>query len=116
MKKLAGFLDGHVEHVGDGLVLELDLERLAVVALALAHIAGDVDVGQEVHLDLDDAVALAGFAAAALDVEGEAARLVAARLGFGQAGEPFADGREGAGVGRRVGARRAADRRSGRCR
>ena len=37
--------------------------------------------------------------------------LVAARLGLGQPGEPLADRREGAGVGRRVGARRAADRR-----
>jgi hypothetical protein len=47
----------------------------------------------------------------ALDVEGEAARLVAARLGLGQAGEPLADRREGADIGGRVGARRAADRR-----
>src|SRR5207302_10110858 len=84
---------------------------LAVVALALADVAGDVDVGQEVHLDLDDAVALAGLAAAALDVEREAAGLVAARLRLRQAGEPFADRREGAGVGRGVRARRAADRR-----
>ena len=37
--------------------------------------------------------------------------LVAARLGLRQAGEPFADRREGAGIGRGVGARRAADRR-----
>ncbi len=88
-----------------------DLQRLAVVALALADVAGDVDVGQEVHLDLDDAVALAGLAAPALDVEGEAAGRVAARLGFGQAGEPVADRRERAGVGRGVGARRAPDRR-----
>ncbi len=63
------------------------------------------------HLDLDDAVALAFLAAAALDVEGEAAGFVAARLGFGEAREPFADGREGAGVRRGVGARRAADGR-----
>src|SRR5262249_42730594 len=55
--------------------------------------------------------ALAGLAAAALDVEGEAAGLVAARLGFGQAGVPFADRGEGAGVGRGVGARGTADRR-----
>src|SRR6202035_1910846 len=92
------------------LALEQHLQRLAVVALALADIAGDVDVGQEVHLDLDDAVALAGLAAAALDVEREPPGLVAARLGFGQAGEPFADRRERAGVGRRIGARGAADR------
>ena len=77
----------------------------------MADVAGDVDVGEEVHLDLDQAVALAGLAAAALDVEAEAAGLVAARLAFGQAGEPVADLGEGAGVGGRVGAGRAADRR-----
>ena len=111
LEEVVAFLDRHVEHVGDRLALEGDLQRLAVVALALADVAGDVDVGQEVHLDLDDAVALAGLAAAALDVEGEAARPVAARLRLRQAGEPFADRREGAGVGGGVGARRAADRR-----
>src|SRR6185436_4001881 len=63
------------------------------------------------HLDLDDAVALAGLAAAALDVEREAAGLVAARLRLRQAGEPLADRREGAGVGRGIASRRAADRR-----
>ncbi len=104
-------LDRHVEHVGDRLALELHLQRLAVVALAVADVAGDVDVGQEVHLDLQQAVAGAFLAAAALDVEAEAAGLVAARLAFRQAGEPVADLGEGAGVGRRVGPRRAADRR-----
>ena len=44
-------LDRHVEHVGDRLAAELHLQRLAVVALALADVAGDPDVGQEVHLD-----------------------------------------------------------------
>ena len=111
LEELQRLLDRHVEHVGDRLALEQDLQRLAVVALALADVAGDVDVGQEVHLDLDDAVALAGLAAAALDVEREAAGLVAARLALGQAGEPLADRREGAGIGRGVRARRAADRR-----
>ncbi len=64
--------------------LELHLERLAIVALAVADVAGDVDVGQEVHLDLDQAVALARLAAAALDVEAEPAGLVAARLASGR--------------------------------
>jgi hypothetical protein len=39
-----------------------------------ADVAGHVDVGQEVHLDLEHAVALAGLAAPAGDVEAEAAR------------------------------------------
>src|SRR3546814_3607723 len=93
------------------MALELHLERLAIVARALADIALDVDVGEEVHLDLDQAVAGARFAAAALDVEREAAGLVAARLAFGQPREPIADLGEGAGIGRRVRARGAADRR-----
>src|SRR4029453_10536177 len=93
------------------LALELDLERLAVVALALAYVAGDVDIRQKVHLDLDHAIALAGLAAPALDVEGEAAGLVAARLGLGELGEPFADWGEGAGIGGGIRARGAADRR-----
>ncbi len=63
------------------------------------------------HLDLDDAVALAGFASAPLDVEREATGFIAARLRFGQTGEPFADRRERSRIGRGVGARGAADGR-----
>src|SRR6185312_10957518 len=37
-------LDGHLEHVGDRLPLEADLERLAVVPLAATGLARDVDV------------------------------------------------------------------------
>src|SRR5690606_2981208 len=79
-------------------------------ALALADVAGDIDVGQEVHLDLDQAVALAGLAAAALDVEAEPARAIAPRLGLRQLREPVADRLEGAGLGGRIGPRRAPDR------
>src|SRR5260221_10574843 len=85
LEKFSGFFHRHVEHVGDRLALEQNFQRLAVVALALADVAGDVDVGQEVHLDLDDAVALAGLAAAALDVEGKPAGLIAAPFRFSQA-------------------------------
>src|SRR5712691_11047492 len=60
---------GHLQHFVDVAALVAHLQRLAVVALAVAHVAGDVDVGQEVHLDLGDAIALAGLATAALDVE-----------------------------------------------
>ena len=87
-EEFGGFVDGHVQHIGDGLVLELDVQRFTVVALSVAGIAGDIDIGQEVHLDLDDAIALAGFAAATLDVEGEASGFIAAGLGFGQPCEP----------------------------
>ena len=110
VEERARLLDRHLQHFVDVLALVADLERFAVVALALADVAGHVDVRQEVHLHLDHAVALAGLAAAALDVEAEAARLVAARARFLRAGEQLADRREQPGVGGRVGARRAADR------
>src|SRR5690606_40806211 len=83
---------------------------LSIVALALPPLARNVHVRQEVHLDFDDAVALARFATAALDVEAETSRLVAARARFRNGGEHFADRREQSRVGGRVRARRAADR------
>ena len=103
--------DRHVEHVGDVLALELDVERVAVVPGALAHLARHVHVGQEVHLDLQRAVAGARLAAAALDVEAEPARHVAAHLRLVGRGEQLADAVEHAGVRGRVGPRRAPDRR-----
>src|SRR5437764_14188514 len=101
----------HLQHLGDVLALVVDLQRLAVIALALAHLTGDVDVGQEMHLDLLDTGTLAGFTAAALDVEGEPAGLVAANARLGHVGKELADGSKQAGIGGGVGARRAADRR-----
>ena len=106
----AGLLDGHVQHFMDVLALVAHFQRLAVVALALANVAGHVDVWQKVHFHLDDAIALAGFAAPALDVEAEAAGLVAPRSRFLGLREQFANRREQAGVGGGVGARRAANR------
>src|SRR5256885_4405922 len=111
VEKGGRLLDAHVEHVGDRLAAIGDLERLFVVALALADFVGNIDVRQEVHLDLDDAVAFAVFAAAALDVEAEPARLVAAHLRLGHFGEQLADIGKDAGVGRRVRPRCPSDRR-----
>src|SRR5207302_8848646 len=95
----------------DALAAEQYLQGLAIVAPALADVALDIDIRQKVHLDLDDAVALAGLTAPALDVEREAPGQIAARLRLREPGEPIADRREAAGICGRVGARRAAYRR-----
>src|SRR3546814_15702501 len=50
----------HVQHVGDGHALELYFEGFAIVARAVADVAGDIDVRTEVHFDLQHAVALTG--------------------------------------------------------
>ena len=76
--------DAHVEHVGDALAVVLDRERFGVVARAVAGVALDPHVGQEVHLDQLLALPFARLAAAALLVEAEPARVVAAELRFGQ--------------------------------
>ena len=99
------------QDVGDRLALVVDLERLAVVPLAAADVAGDVDVGQEVHLDLDLPVPRARLAPPALDVEGEAPRQITARPGLGCPRHQLADGIEDVGVRRRVRARRPSDGR-----
>src|SRR5262249_25880679 len=86
-------------------------ERLAIVPAAAAHLAGDVHVGQEVHLDRDDAVAGARLAAAALHVEREASGAEATRPRVGQLREQLPDWAEESGIGGGIGPRAAADGR-----
>ena len=111
LEELGRVLDRHIEHLGNGLALVMHLECLAVVARALAYLARHVHVGQEVHLDLEGAITRTRFAAATFDVERESAGLVSANLGLGGGGEQRADLVEDAGVGGRIGARGATDRR-----
>ena len=108
-EEFQGLVGGHVQHLGNVLALVLDFQRLPVVSCALADFARDVDVRQEVHLDLHQAVAGAGFASAALDVEGETAGAVAADLGVIGGGKEVADVVEEARVSGRIGTGGAAD-------
>ena len=103
-------LDRHVQHLGDGLALEVHLERLTVVSRTMADLTGHIDVWQEVHLDLDRAVPGAVVTATALDVEREASGLVPADLRLGCLGEELAHMVEDAGVRRGVASRGPTDR------
>ena len=104
-------LHRQVQHVVNVLAVIANLQHFRLVARALALLADQLHVGQELHLHRDRAVALAGFAAAAGNVEGEMSRGVAALLALRQRGEQLADGVERLDVGHRIGARRAADGR-----
>ena len=110
-KNAERLVNRHVEHVADGLAAVGDLKGLAVITLAPALLAWHVDVGKEVHLDLDLAIALAGLATASRDVEAEAARRVPAGLGLGHACEQVAQVVPEPDVRRGVGPGRAADGR-----
>src|SRR5262245_17658377 len=110
LEERGGFLDGHVEDLGDGLAFEVDFERLAVVTSAVADLARDIDIREEVHFDLDRAITGACLAAPALDVEREPAGLVAPDLRLGGLGEQPADVVEDTRVGGGVPSRCTADR------
>ncbi len=108
-EKLIGIFHGHIQHFKDVLALVFDLQRLSGIPLSFADFAGDIHIRQKAHADLDDAIALAGLAAPALDVEGEAALGISAHFGVVCHGEKIPDMVEHAGIRRRVGSGRAAD-------
>ena len=78
--------------------------------VAVAGVAGDPHIGQEVHLDPLLAGPLAGLATAPGLVEAEPPGGVAPDLGLGEFGEQLADQVVGAGIGDRGRGRRAAER------
>lgn len=56
IKEFTRLFDGHIQHFVDGLTLVLNLQRFTVIAFAFALVARHVDIRQEVHLNLNDAV------------------------------------------------------------
>ncbi len=110
-KGLQRLLHREFQRLRDAQTAVGDFEGFAVVALAAAHVAGHVEVGHEVHFHLHRAVALAGFAAPALDVEGKSSGVIAALARHGRLRVQLADGGEQPGVGGRIAARGAADGR-----
>ena len=111
LEKLGRLLDVHPQNLVNVLAFVLHLERFTVEALALADVAFHVHRGKKVHLDGDHAVALAVLAAAALHVEAETSRLVAAHARVLGGRKEIANKGPCAHVGRGIRARRPADRR-----
>ena len=83
LEELKSLLHRHIKNVKNVLSLVLYLKRFSVVPLALARITCDINVGQEMHLNLYHSAALAGFASAALEVEGESVLLIASDFSIG---------------------------------
>ena len=51
-KKRHRFIHRHIQHFINVLALVLYFQRFTVVALTLAHFAGNIDIGQKVHFNL----------------------------------------------------------------
>src|SRR5699024_8655225 len=99
---------GHVQHVKNALSLVLHVQGLTVVALSAADLAGYIHVGKEMHLDLDDAVAAAGLAAASLHLEAEPALFISPCLCIRRGSEQIPDHVEHPCIGSGIGTGRAA--------
>ena len=78
MEEFRRVLDRHFENFVNVPSFVTDFERLAVVAFAPANVARHVDVRQEVHFHLDNAVALTGLASTSFDIEAESPWHIAA--------------------------------------
>src|SRR5579872_7393899 len=91
------------------LVTIAHFQNSALEASAAAFLADEFDIREELHLDRDRAIALAGFAAATGNIEGKVAGGEAAPLGVRGGCECIAYGIERLQVGRGIGARSAAD-------
>ena len=108
-EELQALLYGHIEHVKDVFAFVFNFQRILIVSLAMAGVAGNVNVGEKVHLDTANAVALAHLAASALDVKGKASCGIASRLCVGSHGKKLTDIREKSRISRRIRARCASD-------
>ena len=111
LKEGQRLLHRHIEHIVDIFPLVPDLQRLPVIALSMADLAGNIYIGQEVHLNLDDAVAAARLTAAALHVEAEPPLCESSRPCIRRSREKIPDHIEHTRIGGRIGPRRPADRR-----
>src|SRR5581483_7475280 len=73
-EKFRRFFDGHLHDVANRSAVVEDFEGLRIVAPAVAIFARHITAGQKIHLQFDQALALAGLAPAALGIEREPAR------------------------------------------
>ena len=110
-KNSARLVDPHIQHVGDRAIAVANFQRLPIESLPFADRADDVEIGEKIHFDPPQSLALALFASASFGVEAEPAGAIAAPLGFASVDKHSPHFIEHAGVRGRIAPRRAADRR-----
>ena len=86
-KKFQGFLHGHGQDVGNIFGAVFYLQSFTVIPAALAGIAGDKDIRQEMHGNLDDPVAFAGLTASPFEIKAEPPNPAAIRPATGSLAE-----------------------------
>src|SRR5687767_2970143 len=111
VKSTNGVVHRPLQHVVDRVSLNLDVQDFSLESGAPTGFARDEYIGQEDHLDLELAGAVAYLTAATLGVERESGRAVAPGTSQRLTREQLANLIEGLDVGNRVGAGSASDGR-----
>ena len=109
-EKFKGFVDTELQYVMYRLFPVSDFQHLLFESSPSAGFAGEVHVGEKLHLDPYDAFALARFAASSRDVEGKVTGRVASRPRVLGGREDLAHRVKRLEIRDRIGARRAPDR------
>ena len=104
-------LDRHIEDIIDAFPFIFDLQRFPVIALAAADLTRHIDIRQEMHLDLDDTIATAGFTSSALDIEAESSLAVTLGLCVRRRSKQIADQIKYSGISSGVGSGSPSDGR-----
>src|ERR1019366_4732038 len=110
-KKLQSFLNGEVQNFVNVLPAIPHVEHGWLIARPLTLLANQFDVGQELHLHRDRAVALACLTTPARNVERKMSRPESALLRLGQGSEQFADRVKRLDIRHRIRPRRPSNRR-----
>jgi hypothetical protein len=74
-------MNGHVEHVMNVLPFITNLQDGGLESFAIAGVTGDINICEELHFHLDDALTLAFLTSALRHVEREIARRELTKLG-----------------------------------
>ena len=98
-----------MDGIGDVFPFVSDFQCFAVVPFAMAGLAGDVEIGEKVHLNAFKAVTLAFFASTTFNIEAESSWFVSASFGFLCLRKEITNVGEEAGIGCGVGTWGATD-------
>ena len=108
-EKLQGLIDGHIQNIGDALIFIFYIERIPIKPFAVTNIAGNVNIGQKMHLYANQAIAFTSFTTPALHIKAEASWFKPAHPCIGKIGEQITDKRKDSRICHGIGSRRPAD-------
>jgi hypothetical protein len=91
IEECSRFIDGHFQHLRDIFPFEVDCEGSSIESPTIACGAGDVDIFEEAHLQLQSSLACTGFASTGTCVEAEPSRRETSLLGISGGGKNLSD-------------------------